>query len=94
MKHGDLGSHSTRKGSITLVFSGCNVSPPISSICLRACWCMGNVKDRYLSFTFPGDYQYEIFVKKFHKVIRENKEEFEKLGVKPGDLGSHSTRKG
>ena len=45
MKHGDLGSHSTRKGSITLVFSGCNVSPPISSICLRACWCMGNVKD-------------------------------------------------
>ena len=42
---------------------------------------------------FPGDSQYERFVKKIHKVIRENKEEFEKLGVKPGDLGSHSTRK-
>ena len=43
---------------------------------------------------FPGDSQYERFVKIFHKVIRENKEEFEKLGVKPGDLGSHSARKG
>ena len=43
---------------------------------------------------FPGDSYYERFVKKIHKVIRENKEEFEKLGVKPGDLGSHSTRKG
>ena len=41
----------------------------------------------------PGDSKYEIFVKRIHKVIRENKEEFEKLGVKPGDLGSHSTRK-
>ena len=43
---------------------------------------------------FPDDSQYERFIKSFHKVILENKEEFEKLGVKPGDLGSHSTRKG
>jgi hypothetical protein len=36
---GDLGSHSTRKGAITFVSSGCTVPPPppMASICLRAC---------------------------------------------------------
>ena len=52
---GDLGSHSTRKGSITLVSSGCTVSPPMSSICLRACWSMGPVKDRYIHYEKAGD---------------------------------------
>ena len=55
VKPGDLGSHSTRKGSITLVSSGCTVSPPMSSICLRACWSMGNVKDRYIHYEKAGD---------------------------------------
>ena len=55
MKPGDLGSRSTRKGSITLVCSGCTVSPPMSSICLRACWSMGNVKDRYIHYKKSGD---------------------------------------
>ena len=32
-----LGSHSCRKGAISLVSSGCTVSPPMASICLRAC---------------------------------------------------------
>ena len=52
---GDLGSHSTRKGSITLVSAGCTVSPPMSSICLRACWSMGPVKDRYIHYKKAGD---------------------------------------
>ena len=43
---------------------------------------------------FPGDFQYERFVKTFHKVISKNKEDFDKLGVKPCDIGSHYTRKG
>ena len=51
----DIGSHLTRKGSITLVASGCTVSPPMSSICLRACWSMGNVKDRYIHYEKAGD---------------------------------------
>ena len=55
VKPGDLGSHFTRKGSITIVCSGCTVSPPMSSIFLRACWIMGNVKDRYTHYKKAGD---------------------------------------
>ena len=55
VKPGDLGSHSTRKGSITLVCSGCTVSPLMSLICLRACWSMGSVKDRYIQYKNSGD---------------------------------------
>ena len=51
----DLGSHSTRKGSATLVSSGCVVSPPHSSLCLRAGWSMGGVKDRYIHHESAGD---------------------------------------
>ena len=51
----DLGSHSTRKGSATLVSSGCIVSPPHSSLCLRAGWSMGSVKDRYIHHKSAGD---------------------------------------
>ena len=52
---GDLGSHSTRKGAITLVSSGCTVSPPMASICLRAGWSMGPVKERYIHYEKAGD---------------------------------------
>ena len=57
VKPGDLGSHSTGKGSITLVCSGCTVSPPMSLICLWACWSMGNVKYRYIHYEKSG-YQF------------------------------------
>ena len=50
-----LGSHSCRKGAISLVSSGCTVSPPMASICLRACWSMGPVKDRYIHYEKAGD---------------------------------------
>ena len=50
-----LGSHSCRKGAITLVSTGCTVSPPMASICLRACWTMGPVKDRYIHYEKAGD---------------------------------------
>ena len=52
---GSLGAHSIRKGAITLVASGCTVSPPMASICLRACWSMGTIKDRYIHYEKAGD---------------------------------------
>jgi hypothetical protein len=55
IEEGDLGSHSCRKGAITHVSSGCTVSPPMSSICLRAGWSMGPIKDRYIHFEKAGD---------------------------------------
>ena len=51
----DLGTHSARKGVATLVASGCTISPPIISICLRMGWSMGGVKDRYLKLAEAGD---------------------------------------
>ena len=35
--------------------SGCTVSPPMTSICLRAGWTKGGVKDKYLHFEKAGD---------------------------------------
>ena len=42
---------------------------------------------------FPGNYQYEIFLKIFHKIINDNLEEFQSLGVDKVTLGDHSVRK-
>ena len=50
-----LGSHSCRKGGITLLSTGCTASPPMTSICLRAGWSMGNMKDRYIHYEKEGD---------------------------------------
>lgn len=50
-----LGSHSARKGAATLAACGCTVSPPMASICLRAGWSMGPVKERYLHYEKAGD---------------------------------------
>ena len=52
---GDLGTHSCRKGVGTMVAAGCTVSPPIVSICVRAGWSMGGVKDKYLKRENAGD---------------------------------------
>ena len=50
-----LGSHLCRKGAITLVSTGCTASPPMASICLRAGWSMGNMKDHYIFYKKAGD---------------------------------------
>ena len=52
---GTMGFHSVRKGAITIVASGCTVSTPMASICLRVCWSMGPVKDRYIQYENAGD---------------------------------------
>ena len=41
MEDHSLGSHSCRKGEITLCSSRCTVSPPMLYICLRDYWSMG-----------------------------------------------------
>ena len=55
VEKGSLGTHSIRKGAISLVSCGCTVSPPMAAICLRACWSMGPVKDRYIHYEKAGD---------------------------------------
>ena len=56
VKPGDLGTHSVRKGVATMVASGCTVSPPIVSLCIRVGWVMGGVKDKYLFYEAAGDH--------------------------------------
>ena len=51
----DIGSHSARKGSATRCSTGCTVSPPMASICLRAGWSMGPVRERYIHYEKAGD---------------------------------------
>ena len=55
VQHGDLGTHSCRKGVVTTVSAGCTLSPPIISICIRCGWVMGEVKDKYLKYKAAGD---------------------------------------
>ena len=43
---------------------------------------------------FPGNHQYEIFLKIFHRIINNNLEEFQSLVVEKGTIVSHSSRKG
>jgi len=55
IRPGDLGSHSVRKGACSFASAGSTVSPPMVSICLRAMWSMGSIKERYLQFEKAGD---------------------------------------
>ena len=52
----DIGTNSFCKGVVTLVASGCTVSPPISSLCIRTGWVMGGVKDKYIQRESTGDH--------------------------------------
>ena len=38
-----------------MVATGCTMYPPIVSICIRAGWVMGGVKDKYLKRKYDGD---------------------------------------
>ena len=55
VEEGDLGTHSCRKGVVTMVAAGYTVSRPIISICIRAGWVMGGVKYKYLKHKSAGD---------------------------------------
>lgn len=43
---------------------------------------------------FPSDFQYNRYASILTKVIEKNRAEFERIGVKPGTIGTHSARKG
>ena len=51
---GDIGTHSIRKGAITYL-SSMPGGPSSASICIRAGWTMGRVKDTYIKFAEAGD---------------------------------------
>ena len=51
----DFGTHSIRKGAVTLISTGTTVSPPMASICLRANWSLGGVQSRYIKYEKAGD---------------------------------------
>ena len=51
----DLGTHSVRKGAATYCCTGVHPGPPIVSVCLRAGWTLGRVKERYLKYESGGD---------------------------------------
>jgi hypothetical protein len=55
VEKGDFGTHSTRKGVATAIAAGSTMAPPITSLCIRAGWTMGGVKDRYLKYEAAGD---------------------------------------
>ena len=50
-----IGTHSAQKGAATSTSTGSTVSPPMVSICLRAGWSMGPVKDKYIHYEKAGD---------------------------------------
>ena len=51
----EIGSHSSRKGAATYCSTGSTVSPPMASICLRAGWSIGLVKEKYIHYEKAGD---------------------------------------
>ena len=51
----DIGVHSIRKGAATFCCSGTTDAPQIASICNRAGWTMGKVKDVYIKYGAAGD---------------------------------------
>ena len=51
----ELGYHSSRKGVASMIAGGCAVSPPIISLCMRAGWSVGGVKECYLKCESAGD---------------------------------------
>ena len=50
----DLGTHSIRKGAISYLASLVG-GPPAASICIRAGWTMGRVRDIYMRYVSSGD---------------------------------------
>lgn len=54
----------------------------------------GNISINGCMTLFPGQNQYDRFIKAFKKVICENKELYHRYGIEDGDLGSHSAWKG
>ena len=50
----ELGSHWICKGGATFCCAGVHLGPPIVSVCLRAGWTVGRVKEQYLNYKNAG----------------------------------------
>jgi hypothetical protein len=50
----DIGTHSIRKGAVSYLAS-LPGGPPAASVCIRAGWTMGRVKDIYMRYVTSGD---------------------------------------
>ena len=55
VEKGMVGYLTVSKGAIKIVASGCTVSSPMASICLRDCWSMGPIKYQYIHYEKVGD---------------------------------------
>lgn len=53
-RRGEIGTHSIRKGAVSYM-SSLPGGPPVASICNRAGWTMGKVKDIYMRYVTSGD---------------------------------------
>jgi len=51
---GSIGSHSIRKGAVSMI-SACPGGPTMASVCVRAGWTMGKIKDTYMRYMSDGD---------------------------------------
>jgi len=51
----NIGVHSLRKGAATYACNGTTDAPQIASVCNRAGWTMGKVKDIYIKYDRAGD---------------------------------------
>ena len=81
-----------------MILGMCIQTPRIQKIVVFLIWISKKFSHTDISTTnsklFPGNYQFEIFLKIFHKIINNNIKGFQYLGFEKGMLGYHSIRKG
>ena len=51
----EIESHSICKAAATYCYASVHLGPPIVSVCLRAGWTIGRVKERHLKYENAGD---------------------------------------
>ena len=55
---------------------------------------MEEILQRDEGHLFPGGGQYERFMNCLHCIVEKYSEELKAFGISPGEMGSHSARKG
>ena len=80
-----LGTHSIRKGAATYCCAGVVPGPPVVSVCLRAGWTLGRVKERYLKYELAGD---EVVGRTLTGIPPQSPE----FGISPAHFTEHTNR--
>ena len=52
---GDIGTHLTCRGAVSLATSGCTIAPSMASICNHAGWSLGGTRDKYIKYDNAQD---------------------------------------